>query len=108
MFNRQPDIRALGAASGTKMGRGYGGWKGRGEGGETRGGAAESGEMREGGESEDKDEDGEMGELPVDGPDDLLGEYNQSRLSIASKSSRAMENGQSAKAIYRTSGKTRR
>lgn len=49
-----------------------------------RGGAAESGEMREGGESEDKDEDEEMGGLLVDGPDDLPGEYNQSRLSIAS------------------------
>ncbi|RAL58747.1 hypothetical protein DID88_003053 [Monilinia fructigena] len=45
----QPDFRALGAAAGTRMGRG---------GGE---------------EDENEDEDEEMEDLPIDGPDDVLG-----------------------------------
>ncbi|KAI9641839.1 hypothetical protein NHQ30_009706 [Ciborinia camelliae] len=59
------DLRARAAASGTKMGRGYGGWKGKEEERGEEGGA-------EGGAEEDE-EDAEMEDLPVDGPDDTPG-----------------------------------
>ncbi|KAB8294813.1 hypothetical protein EYC80_006774 [Monilinia laxa] len=69
----QPDFRALGAAAGTRMGRGYGGWKGKGKGKVTGDRGVKGGEAKEVGGEEDKDEDEEMKDLPIDGSDDVPG-----------------------------------